>query len=169
MHTFLIEAVPARTLCSLAEAFSVLLPVIVEDVMLPGHIEHLSRMASFKDLIQCVELLRLGKVSEVAGVQPKGRSFGQRVDLGHRLSQGSRDVLVGFLIESNMTVADLDKTQIGSGGSARRIGSLVESLRSENTAGHGPEHAGSSPSHAFEEPAAVDAVLVVIVCDDVGH
>jgi hypothetical protein len=42
-------------------------------------------------------------------------------------------------------------------------------LRPEDSAGHGPENTGASPSHAFEEAAAVNAVLVVIVFYDVGH
>ncbi len=69
MHAFLIEAVPARALRSFAEPVAILLSVIIEDVMLSRHIEHLPGFAAFQDLVQRVELLRLGKMSQVAGVQ----------------------------------------------------------------------------------------------------
>jgi hypothetical protein len=67
-----------------------------------------------------------------------------------------------------MAVADLHEAEIGSRGHFGG-GSPAQRLRAQDAARHGPEDPGAGPSHAFEKPATLDAVLVVIVGDDVGH
>src|SRR6266481_9265281 len=42
MHALLVETVPTRPLGSFAETFTILLPIIIDDVMFPRHVKHLT-------------------------------------------------------------------------------------------------------------------------------
>ena len=88
-------------------------------------------------------------------------SCGQRVDLFDGGVQCARHVRVSGLVEAHVGVADLHEMEFALGG----FGILAEGAGAQNAAADGPEDAGSGPSHAFEESAAVDAVVVVIVND----
>ena len=68
-----------------------------------------------------------------------------------------------------MTIANLDEAQVRPGSQGCGVGSPAERLRLEDSSGHGPEDPGASPSHAFEETAAVNAVFIVVVFYDVWH
>ncbi len=46
MHALLVEAVPTRTLGPFAEAFTILRPVIIDDVMFARHIKHVASFAT---------------------------------------------------------------------------------------------------------------------------
>src|SRR5260221_170727 len=100
-------------------------------------------------------------------VEHEGRSSGQRVNLRDCLTQGCGDIFIRFLVESDVAVANLDEAQIRARGERGRVGSAAERLRLEDSGGHGADDPGARPSHAFEETAAVNAVLVVIVFYDV--
>jgi hypothetical protein len=79
------------------------------------HIEGLARLRLFDDLLRCIELRRLRRLRDVAGVQQQIRRRRKRVDLADRELQCSRDVLIRRLVESNMAVADLNKAEARSG------------------------------------------------------
>ena len=69
MHAAVIEAVPARALRALAVALEIALAVVVEDVVLAGHVEDLSVLTLFSTCCSGVELARLREVRDVAGVK----------------------------------------------------------------------------------------------------
>jgi hypothetical protein len=74
VHTVLIEAVPTRTLCPLAESRQVGRAIVFQDVVLAGHIEHRERQLGHY-LLQRVELRRLREVCQIAGVENESRWF----------------------------------------------------------------------------------------------
>src|SRR5579864_7886985 len=63
MHTLVIEAVPPRTLGTLAVALEILLTVIGQHVMLTWHEVNLFCRRSLYQLVQRVELTRLRKLA----------------------------------------------------------------------------------------------------------
>src|SRR5580658_2705660 len=114
MGPVLIEAVPAITLCSLAETLVKRLAVIVEHVVLARNVEDAAGFEALERFRQSVKLFPLGKLCEVAGVQnERGRRW-QRVDLGNRLAQRCRHIRVGVLVESDVAIAYLHETQVAS-------------------------------------------------------
>ena len=112
MDTPDVEAVPAFTLRALAIALEIGLAVIgVGNIMLAGyHIDLL--LQRLHCLIGVVELLILGQMGNVAGVDDEGRRRRHRVDLGDRLLKGAERIGIGRLVEADMTIADLQKGQI---------------------------------------------------------
>jgi hypothetical protein len=96
MDALLVEAVPTRALGSFAEAFTILRPVIIDDVVLARHVKHVASFATLQDFLKRVELLGFREVSQVAGVQHEGRSPGQRIDLRDRLRKVAATLLLPF-------------------------------------------------------------------------
>ena len=96
--------------------------------MLARHVKHLARFASLQNLVQRVELLRLGEVSQVTGMQHEGRGVGERIDLGDCLAQCGSHVLICLFVEADMAVADLNEAEIRAGGHAGGIGIVAEGL-----------------------------------------
>src|SRR3954467_11651860 len=87
----------------------------------PGHIEH--RYADFlDDLLGVVELLLLREMADVAGVDHKGRLGGHGLDLGYCLPQRRKRIRVGRLIETDVTVADLQEREGVARQGAGRLG-----------------------------------------------
>src|SRR5436305_356377 len=80
-----------------------------EGVVLAGDVEALAGPGAAHDLVDGVELRRLGEVGEVAGVDEQVRRRGQSVDAVDGKLEGGGDVLVGVLGEANVAVADLDE------------------------------------------------------------
>src|SRR6476469_6685762 len=78
----------------------------------------------------------------------------ERVDLVHRGLEGSGDIGIGRLVEPDVTVADLHKSEV-----------LTVRLRIAQQAGYryapckAPYHSRSSPLHAFQKAAPVDVAL----------
>src|SRR5882724_2882400 len=68
-----------------------------------------------------------------------------------------------------MAVADLHKTEFAFRGHNLAADDLVDAIRLQHAAADGEEHPRARPRHAFQETAAVDAVVVVIVNDFVSH
>ena len=170
MHALVVVAVPARAERAAAEPRAVLRAVVVEDVVFAGHIEDLFRAAVLQQLLEYVELRRLGEVGQVAGVEDELGGAGQGVDAGDGLAEGGGDVEVGGFVEADVAVADLHEVQLTGGQDGRgTAGGLSEHARAEHAAGYGPEHASAGPGHAFEEAAAVDAVMVVVMGNVVIH
>src|SRR5208283_1255129 len=102
MNALMIEAVPARPLASLAEAFEILLPVVGGHVVLSGNIKNLLWPGTLEHLGNGVELARFRKMAEVAGVNDQIGLNRQGVDLVNGGLQGCRNIVVGGLIEADM-------------------------------------------------------------------
>src|ERR1700730_667416 len=78
----------------------------------------------------------------------------ERVDLIHRRLEGSVDIRIRCLVESDVTVADLYKREV----LGMRFGGAHQSGRG-NTPLKAPPHTCPSPLHAFQETAAVDIAI----------
>ena len=98
------------------------------------------------DLGRVVELLRLGEMGDVAGVDHEGGLARQRGDLVDRLLQGRARVGVGGLVEADMAVGNLDEGKAG----LLRLG-LADQPRGRARRRDGPDDACSRPGHAFED------------------
>ena len=68
-------------------------------------------LGPLEDLGDGVELLRLGQVRQVAGVQQEGRGFRQGVDAVHGDLERAGHVLVRVLGEADVAVADLNERE----------------------------------------------------------
>ena len=119
-----------------------------------------------QDLGGGIELGRLREMRDVAGMDHHRRLFLQLGDAVKRRLQGGVRVGVGLLVEADMAVADLDE---GEPVARRRSECLAQSQSARNPARDRPDDAGTGPSHAFEETAAVNAVFIVVVFYDVWH
>src|ERR1700757_3143666 len=154
MYASNVEGVPAFALRPLAVAVEIGFAVVsVGDIVLAGY--HINLLFErLHRLIGVVELFVLRQVSDVAGMDDKGRLCRHRVDLGDRLLKGAERIGISRLVEADMTVADLQKGEVARfrvGG-----GSLAdEAQRTRHAAAHGPENAGARPGHALQQPAAV--------------
>ena len=84
MHSFVIEAEPARALRSLAVAFQILLAVVGKHVVLSWHKKRLPAFGRFQDLIEGVEFTRLRKMTQVSRMNQKVRRMIERVDFVNR-------------------------------------------------------------------------------------
>jgi hypothetical protein len=80
MHALLVKAVPTRAKASLAEARAVGRTIVVQDVVLTGNVKHLSRPAVLQHLLEAVELIVLGQMGEVPGVDQEFGRHKHRVD-----------------------------------------------------------------------------------------
>src|SRR5262249_17904314 len=97
-------------------------------------------------------------MADVAGVDHEGRLLGQRIDLADGLFQRAERVGIGGLVEADMAVADL---QEGETMAVRSLRLAHNPERVRYAAGDGPQHAGATPGHAFQDFAPVDAVSLV--------
>jgi hypothetical protein len=115
MHAVVVEAVPARALGALAIAGEIGLPeTLVHEVVLARDVMHVE-LDLADDLIGIVELVGLGKMGDVAGMNHEGRLGRHRLHLGDGLAQRAECIRVGRLAEADMAVADLQE------GEARRF------------------------------------------------
>ncbi len=79
-------------------------------------------------------------------------------------------ILVGVFAEPDMTVADLQKAEVGS--CRQRVSGLCnlgEGFRYEHAATDRPKQAGAGPSHALKKAAAINPVVFVVVRNVIGH
>ena len=106
------EAVPAGARRSFAEAFEIERAVVGGGVVLAGNVEDLAGFGALDDLLGGVELGRLGRVGDVAGVEQQVVFAGQRVDLVDGQLQCAGDVLICRLVEADVAVADLDEAEL---------------------------------------------------------
>src|SRR5689334_8257478 len=98
-------------------------------------------------------------MTQVTRMQDKFRPGRQSIDLCDRLLEGADDILVRIFIESDMTVADLDKAEVARRNRIDR----AQDLGSEYAAAQGPKHTRARPGHAFQKTTAIDAVGIMIV------
>src|SRR5579864_5528999 len=86
-------------------------------------------------------------------MQDEVRLMVQCVDLIRRGLEGRVDVGVGWLVESDVAVADLDKSEVLR---MRFCGLSAQQPGCRHTARKAPHYARSSPLHALQESAPVD-------------
>src|SRR5262249_53882793 len=113
MYAVVVEAVPALTLGAFAVAVEIgLSQALVDEVVLAWNIVHVE--VCFADQLGgVVELIGLGKVGDVTRMDHEGGLWSDRFHLGNGLPQCAEGVGIGWLIEADMAVADL---QEGEGG-----------------------------------------------------
>src|SRR5208282_1376875 len=117
---------------------------------------------SLQYLIQRIELTRLRELTQIASVNDEIRCVEHRVDLVDRGLQGSGDVRIGWLVETDVTVADLHESEVRAFAGLSPI-VFGECARDRNAAAHGPDQACTRPCHALQEPASVDSVVVEVL------
>ena len=112
----IVEGVPARTLGAFAVAREIgLAHAFIDEVVFARHVMHIER--GLTDELACiVELVGLGEVSDVAGMDHEGGLGRHGFDLGDGLAQRAERIRVGRLVEADMAVADLEE---GEGGRFR--------------------------------------------------
>src|SRR6185436_7444789 len=105
--------------------------------------------------------LGLGELRDVARMQHKRGALWQRVDLVDRLTKRCRDVLVRFLREADVAVADLcEEDALSLGVGEERQAAHREGLW--NAARHAPDGCCSRPRHAAQEASAIDAIVAEV-------
>src|SRR5215469_10493099 len=97
-------------------------------------------------------------MADVAGVEHECRLLRQAIDLRDGLFERAERVGIGGLVEADMAVADLQERKTAA---LRGLRLAHNSERVRDAAGNGPEHAGATPGHAFQDLAPVDAVSLV--------
>src|SRR6202040_199040 len=84
--------------------------------------------------------------------------------------KGLGHIFVGIFTEADVTVADLQKAEVGSCRQrVAGLGDLGEGSRHEDAAADRPKQAGAGPSHALKKAAAVDPVVFVVARNVIGH
>src|ERR1700757_3210393 len=94
-------------------------------------------------------------MSKVAGVNQE-ISGSRGVDLLQRSVQGCGHVGIGWLVESDVAVADLNEAEVRLAGGVTGSG---EHARHGNAAGKTPDEPRACPCHALQKSAPVDAVV----------
>src|SRR5260370_2312004 len=130
--------------------------------MLTRHKVDLFRGRSLQCLGQRIEFTRLRELTQIAGVNDEIRFVGHRIDLVDRRLQSGGDVRVCWLVETDLTVADLDKAEVRAFAGIFAV-SFGECPRYRYATAHGPDQACTRPRHALQEPATVDAIVVEIL------
>src|SRR5215475_16075256 len=105
-------------------------------------------------------------MGDVAGVDHERGFYRQRLDSVDGFLVGAGRVGIGWLVEANMAVADLQECQ-ASGALRHRF--VDDAERARHTARYRPQHSGSSPGHAFKDLATADAeasLLIVVIHGD---
>jgi hypothetical protein len=131
--------------------------IVIENVVLARNVVHVQTCLS-DDAVRIVELCGLGEMRDIAGVNQKSGFYRQRADLVDRFLQSADRVRVSWLVEPDMAVADL---QEGEPARARGLCFADDSKRVWYPARDGPQHARARPSHAFQDLAPADAVIVM--------
>src|SRR5262249_12878746 len=148
MHALVVKALPGLASGGLAEALEKQFPVVAGDVVFAWDIEHVPLTKAPENLVQGVELGGLGKVREVAGVENQVRLLDGSVDLVDGDLQRTINVSVGRLVEADVAVADLNKSEVGGFGLAFL---RAEQPRTGYAAGERPDYSGAGPLHALQK------------------
>src|SRR5215212_7337114 len=77
--------------------------------MLARHVEDAIGLYALQNFIRGIEFFGLRQLSDVSGVQHETWRLRQRVKAGDSLLKCSSDILVRFLVEADMAVADLSE------------------------------------------------------------
>src|SRR5205823_969185 len=117
---------------------------------------------SFQYLVERIEFTWLRKLTQITGMNDEIRRVGHGIDLVDRRLQRGGNVRIGWFVKTDVTVADLDKSEVPAFGGTLVV-ALGECPGHGNAAAQGPDQAGSRPCHALQEPAAVDAIIVEVL------
>src|ERR1700730_80359 len=80
--------------------------------MLTRHKVYLFRRRSFQYLVKRIEFTRLRELTQITRVNDEIRCVGHGIDLVDCRLQSSGDVGIGWLVKTDVAVADLDKAKI---------------------------------------------------------
>ena len=111
MNSILVEAIPALSFRVLRVALAEHRSLVVEDIVLSWHEENLF-VGALQNLVYVIELLGLGEMTDVTGVQKELGLSGKSIDLIHSGFQCCDHVGIGWFIESHVAVADLYEAQL---------------------------------------------------------
>jgi hypothetical protein len=120
VRSALIEAVPRAILAVVIERFEIAAQAFVERIVLardrvhtidPDFLEHLGGLTEF---------LRLGQMTDIAGVNHQRRPLRESIDVRNGTTQATDDVRVGFLMETDVRVTDLDEGEVVFGCRSHR-------------------------------------------------
>jgi hypothetical protein len=119
--------------------------------VLAGDVMHIERGLADK-LVGIVELVRLREMGDVAGVDHKGGLGRHSLDLGDRVTQRAERIWVSGLVETDVTVADLEEGESrsfsGKGVAEEAVAEKAQGFR--HAARQSPQHASAGPDYAFE-------------------
>src|SRR5580704_17679676 len=162
MHALVVEAGPAGAFYTFSIALEILLAVVAEHVVLTRHKVDLFGGRSFQYLVQRIEFTRLRKLAQITGMNDEVRCVGHGVDLVDRRPQSRGEIRIGRLAKTDVAVADLDKAEVRAfaGIIAAALG---ECPRYRDATAHGPDQPGARPSHALEESATIDAIVIEVL------
>src|SRR5262249_21247250 len=73
------------------------------------------------------------------------------------------------LIEAHVTVANLHKAEFAGSSARRYLGKSTQTIGFQDAALNHTKRASSGPGHALEKAAAVNAVVVVIVLQNIRN
>ena len=118
------------------------------EVVLARHVEH-PRFAAFEQFGHGVELLGLGQVRHVAGMQNERGRTGSALILATAAFKVLTTSLFGGLVEADVAVADLDEEKCLA---RARLASLAKDSPGRESAGDGPEHAGPAQAMHSRKP-----------------
>src|SRR6266436_3814192 len=111
VNAFVVEALPSGARGS-PETAEILLTAVREDVVLARNVEGPIDLGPFDPFRDRVEGAGFLGVSDVAGVDDEGGCGVQRFDPGQRLLEGAERILVGFALEADVRVTDLDEAEV---------------------------------------------------------
>jgi hypothetical protein len=113
MYAGHVEAVPAVASTARAEHLPIPLARVVGGVVLARHREHVRRVQLTQHLLDLIELLRCGEVSQIAGVDDEVRRVAEVVDLTDGVCERLCHIGIRWSVESDVTVTDLGEPQNG--------------------------------------------------------
>src|SRR5579862_460020 len=87
MDARVVEAVPSTAFGPFAVPLQVRDAVVARDIVLTGYVEDAVGPDALEHFVGRVELLGLGQLGDVTGVEHERRALGQRVQLVHRLAK----------------------------------------------------------------------------------
>src|ERR1700684_3307436 len=111
MDSVLVEGIPTGALGILAVPLKIGLEWhLVEVVVLARHVVHVKTYAA-DDLSGVVEFLGLRQMGDVAGMEHECRFVGKRFDLRDGLLQSTKCIGIGFLVEADVAVGNLQESE----------------------------------------------------------
>ena len=160
VHALRIKTVPACAHRAAAIAFAVKLWVLVKKIVLAWYVMH-TELCLRDDFVGVVKFRRFRQMRDVTGMDQEGWLCRQSANLADRLFERAGCVRIGWLIEADMAVADLEE---GKASRVLRERLADETKRFRNAATNRPKDAGAGPDHAFEDCAAVEAIALLVRC-----
>src|SRR5207247_2927282 len=107
-------------------------------------------------------LFGLRQLREVSCVDKESGRRWHRVDAIESNFEGRSHIFICFLTETDVTIADLEKAEVGSRQRLSGLCDLGKSSRREDSAADRPKQAGTCPCHAVEKAAAINSVVLVV-------